>query len=198
MKASFTTYSSWTCPLSSWDALNMMATRTCACTVYTAYRRHGFLTAHLADCSVHPEQKVEYPIPDDREKNINSSKQSQKRFQCLSFSTLILRPLWCIRKIRESAFNTKVQQLHKPSGFTCLRVSQVPEFNGEIFTYSVVDSMTPFRTHQRSGLLRPKHLIRRETDEDSNGGATVATRCGYNLSRKIYKEKQKDEASLPS
>ena len=29
------------------------------------------LTAHLPDCSVHPEQKVEYPSPDDPEKKIS-------------------------------------------------------------------------------------------------------------------------------
>ena len=32
------------------------------------------LTAHLLDCSVHPEQKVEYPSPDDPEKNIKKFK----------------------------------------------------------------------------------------------------------------------------
>ena len=47
----------------------------------------------------------------------------------------------------ESDSNTKVRQLHKPSGFACLRVSQVPEFNGEIFTYSGENSMTVFFEH---------------------------------------------------
>ena len=50
---------------------------------------------------------------------------------------------------KESASNTKVRQLHKPSGFACLRVSQVPEFNGEIFTYSGEESMTVFFEHIR-------------------------------------------------
>ena len=49
----------------------------------------------------------------------------------------------------ESASNTKVRQLHKPSGFACHRVSHVPEFNGEIFTYSGEDSMTVFFEHIR-------------------------------------------------
>ena len=48
---------------------------------------------------------------------------------------------------KESASNTKVRQLHKPSGVACLRVSQVPEFNGEIFTYSGQNSMTVFFEH---------------------------------------------------
>ena len=45
---------------------------------------------------------------------------------------------------KESASNTKVRQLPKPSGFACLRVSQVPEFNGEIYKYSGEYSMTVF------------------------------------------------------
>ena len=48
---------------------------------------------------------------------------------------------------KESASNTKVRQLHKPSGFACLRVSQVSEVNGEIFTYSGENSMTVFFGH---------------------------------------------------
>ena len=47
----------------------------------------------------------------------------------------------------ESASNTKVRQLHKPSGFACLRVSQVPEFNGEIFNYRGENSMIVFFEH---------------------------------------------------
>ena len=49
----------------------------------------------------------------------------------------------------KSASNTKVRQLHKPSGFACLRVLQVPEFNGEIFTYSREDSMAVLFEHIR-------------------------------------------------
>ena len=48
---------------------------------------------------------------------------------------------------KEIASNAKVRQLHKPSGFACIRVSQVPEFNGEIFTYSGENSMILFFEH---------------------------------------------------
>ena len=48
---------------------------------------------------------------------------------------------------KESASNTKVRQLHKPSGFACLRVSQVAQFNREIFKYSGKNSMTVFFEH---------------------------------------------------
>ena len=36
------------------------------------------LAAHLPDCSVHPEQKVEYPSPDDPEKSIKKFKAVAK------------------------------------------------------------------------------------------------------------------------
>ena len=36
------------------------------------------LRAHLPDCSIHPEQKVEYPSPDDPEKNIKKFKAIAK------------------------------------------------------------------------------------------------------------------------
>ena len=48
---------------------------------------------------------------------------------------------------KEIASNTNVRQLHKPSSFACSRVSQVPEFNGEIFTHSGENSMTVFFEH---------------------------------------------------
>ena len=50
---------------------------------------------------------------------------------------------------KERASNTNVRQLHKPSGFACLRVSQVQEFNREIFRYSIEVSMTIFFQHIR-------------------------------------------------
>ena len=49
----------------------------------------------------------------------------------------------------ESASNTKVRKLHKPIGFARIRVSHLPEFNGEIFTCSGEDSMTVFFEHIR-------------------------------------------------
>ena len=48
---------------------------------------------------------------------------------------------------KESASNTNVRQLRKPSGFACIRVSQLPEFNEEIFTYSGENSITVFFEH---------------------------------------------------
>ena len=108
------------------------------------------LTTHLPDCSIHPEQKVEYPSPDDPEKNI-------KKFKAIAKTLPVLFVLYAdfeaflvpSEENKESASNTKVRQLHKPSGFACLRVSQVPAFNGEIFTYSGEDSMTVFFEHIR-------------------------------------------------
>ena len=36
----------------------------------------------------------------------------------------------------DSTSNTKARELHKLSGFACLRVAEVPEHNGNLFTYS--------------------------------------------------------------
>ena len=106
------------------------------------------LTAHLPDCSIHPEQKVEYPSPDDPEKTTKKFKAIAKTlpmpFVLYADFEAFLVPT---EETKESASNTKVRQLHKPSGFACLRVSHAPEFNGEIFTYSGENSMTVFFEH---------------------------------------------------
>ena len=41
--------------------------------------------------------------------------------------------------------NTKAREFHRPSG--CLRVAQVPEHNGKLFTYSGDNVMTVFYEH---------------------------------------------------
>ena len=87
------------------------------------------LTAHLRDCSVRPEQKVEYPSPDDPVKNIKQFKAIAKTLPVpfvlyVNFEAFLVPA----EENKESASNTKVRQLHMPSGFACLGVSQVPEF----------------------------------------------------------------------
>ena len=47
----------------------------------------------------------------------------------------------------DSTSNTKARELHQPSGFACLRVAQVPEHNGKLFTYSGDNVMTVFYEH---------------------------------------------------
>ena len=120
------------------------STHVCPYCLYCFSEAH-LLTAHLSDCSIHPEQKVEYPSPDDPEKIIKKFKAIAKTlpvpFVLYADFEAILVPA---EENKESASNTKVRQLHKHSGFACLRVSLTPEFNGEIFTYSGEDSMTVF------------------------------------------------------
>ena len=92
----------------------------------------------------------------------------------------------------ESASNTKVRHLHNTCSFACLRVSQVPKFHGEILIYVGEDEDDRLdRAPSRSGSLRPKHPIGCEADEDSNGGAAVVTRCGYNLRTESVTKKNK-------
>ena len=43
-------------------------THVCPCCLY-CFSKARLLTAHLPDCYVHPEQKVEYQSQDDQEKN---------------------------------------------------------------------------------------------------------------------------------
>ena len=106
------------------------------------------LAAHLPYCSIHPEQKVEYPSPDDPEKNIKKLRVVAKTLPVpfvldADFEAFLVPA----EETEESASNTKVRQLHKPSGFACLRVFQVPKFNGEILTNSGKNSMTVFFEH---------------------------------------------------
>ena len=42
---------------------------------------------------------------------------------------------------------TVTKELHKPSGFSCLRVAQGPKYTGDIFTYSGPDVMDVFFRH---------------------------------------------------
>ena len=108
------------------------------------------LRAHLPDCSIHPEQKVEYHSPNDAEKNI-------KKFKAIARTLLVPFLIYVdfeaflvpAEENKESASNTKVRQLHNPSGFACLPVSLVPEFNGEIFTHSGEDLTAVFFEHIR-------------------------------------------------
>ena len=92
--------------------------------------------------------EVAYPLSDDPKKNIKKFKAIAKTlpvpFVLYADFEAFLVPT---EETKESASNIKVRQLHKPSGFACLRVSQVPEFNGEIFTYSGENPMTVFFEH---------------------------------------------------
>ena len=49
----------------------------CPCCLY-CFSHARLLTAHLPDCSVHPEQKVENPSPDDLKKSIKKFKAIAK------------------------------------------------------------------------------------------------------------------------
>ena len=90
--------------------------------------------AHLPECSIQLKQKVEYPSPHDPEKNIKKfkavAKTSPVPFVLYADFEDFLVPR---EENKESTSNTKVRQLHKSSGFACLRVSTVSEFNGNIY-----------------------------------------------------------------
>ena len=99
---------------------------------------------------------------------------------------------------KEIASNTKVRQLHKPSGVACLRVSQVPEFNGEKFTYSGEDSMTVFFEHIRDqdhyvrSMLSDMKPMKTLTAEQQlkYAAATTCELCHDQFTKKNKKTKQ--------
>ena len=99
---------------------------------------------------------------------------------------------------KESASNTKVRQLHKPSGLACLRLSQVSEFNGEIFTYSGEDSMTVFFEYFReqdryvrsiSSDVKPMKTLTAE-QQLQHAAATTCELCHGSFTMKNKKMKQ--------
>ena len=173
------------------------------CSYYLYYLSQArLLTAYLPDCSVHPEQKAEYPSPDDPEKSI-------KKFQAIAKTLPVPFVLYADFKTflvpavenKESASNTKVRQLHKPSGFACLRVSHVPEFNGEIFTYGGEDSMTAFFEHIRDQDYYVRTILSdvkpMKTLTANNSCSTLRLQPA-SCDTEHLNEKQKDETSLPS
>ena len=102
------------------------------------FSRDCLLDAHLPECSIHPEQKVIYSSPDNSEENIKKFKAIAKTlpvpFVLYAEFEAFLVP---VEENKESASNTKVRQLYKLSVFACIRVSQVPEFNGEILSTAI-------------------------------------------------------------
>ena len=50
-------------------------------------------------------------------------------------------------KDNRTATRTVTKELHKQSGFSCLRVAEDPKYTGDIFTYSGPDVMDVFFNH---------------------------------------------------
>ena len=156
------------------------------------------LTGHLPDWSVHPEQKVKYPSPDDPEKNIKKFKAVVKTLPVplvlyADFEAFLVPT----EETKVSASNTKVRQLHKPSGFACLRVSQVPEVNGKIFTYSGENSMTVFFEHIKNqdryvrsiiSDMKPMKTLT-EAQQLQHAAATTCELCHGQFTKKNMKTK---------
>ena len=159
----------------------------------------GNATAYSSSpgCSIHPEQDVEYPSSDDPKTNIKKFKVIAKTLPVpfVLYADFDAFPVTAKENI-ESASNTKVRQLHKPSGFACLRVSQVQEFNGEIFAYSGEDSMTVFehirdQDHHVRSILSDVKLMKTLTAEQQlqRSAATTCEICHCQLTKKNRKTK---------
>ena len=110
----------------------------------------NLLKNHIPECFIHPVQKITFPEPKDNEdvdfdilrfKNIRRTLPVPFALYC-DFESFLVHV-----KDDDSTSNTKARELHQPSGFACLRVAQVPEHNGKLFTYSGDNVMTVFYEH---------------------------------------------------
>ena len=142
-----TIFSSGTCPRSSMDALDTVHVHVLTVSIASGKRSYSPLTCLIVPSTPSRKWRISHrTIP---RKILKSSKPSQKTHPMPLFYTQRLKPSWYLLKKIESASNTKVRQLHKPSRLTCRRLFQVLEFNGEIFTCSGEDSMTVFPEYIR-------------------------------------------------
>ena len=156
-RASSTTCSSGTCPLSSLIALNTMAIRTCARTASITSRMRVCLQLTYLIAPSIPSRK--YPSPDDPEKNINKfiafAKTLPVPFVLYANFEAFLVPA---EETKERASNTKVHQLHKSSGFAAFAS---PRFQNLMGKYS--RTAAKFRWSSFSSILK----IRTATSEAS-------------------------------
>ena len=147
---------------------------------------------------IRPEQKVIYPSFDNREENIKKYKAIAKTlpvpFVLYADFEAFLVP---VEDNKESDSNIKVRQQHKPSGFACIRVSQVPVVNGEIFTYSGEDCMTVFfeyikdqdrNVHSILSDAKPTNPLTAE-QQIAHARATTCAQCKEQFTKKNKKTK---------
>ena len=157
------------------------------------------LEAHLSECSNHPYQKVIYPSHDNPEKNIKKFKAVAKTLPVpfvlyADFEAFLV----AVENNKESA--TKVRQLHKPSGFACLGVSQVPKFNRKIITCTSEDCITVFFEYVKD---QDRYVHAILSDAKPMNPLTAEQQIAYakgnhlcSMYRIIYQKEQNDETSL--
>ena len=99
---------------------------------------------------IHPVQKITFPEPKDDEDvdfDILRFKNIRRKLAVAFALYYDFESFLVPVKDDDSTSNTKVCELHQPSGFVCLRVAQVPKHNGTLFTYSGDNVMTVFSEH---------------------------------------------------
>ena len=120
------------------NALKLMLKHTYVVYWLYCFSNPNLLKNHITDCFIHPVQKITFPEAKDNEdvdfdilrfKNIRRTLPVPFALYCDFESFLI--PV----KYDNSRSNTKARELHQPRGFACLRVAQVPEHNGKLFTH---------------------------------------------------------------
>ena len=108
------------------------------------------MRSHIPKCSIHSPQRLEYPSPNhdgDAEYNMLKFKTFAETLPVpmvvyFDFETFLV-PV----EENENSSKTITKELHKPSGFSCLRGAQDPKYPCDIFTYSGPNVMDVFFKH---------------------------------------------------
>ena len=124
-------------------------THVCPYCLY-CFCKEDFLRSHIPECSIHPPQRLEYPSP----KHDGDTEYNILKFTNFAKTLPVPMVLYCDFETflipvedNRTASRTVTKELHKPSGFSCLRVAHDPKYTGDIFTYSGPDVMDVFFNH---------------------------------------------------
>ena len=115
-----------------------VATHICPYCLYCFSTEH-FLRSHLPECSIHPPQRLEYQTPKhdgDTAYNILKFKNFAKTLPVPMVLYYDFEIFLVSVEDNGTASNIVTKELHKPSGFSCLRVAQDPS-TPEIYLHTV-------------------------------------------------------------
>ena len=114
------------------------------------FSKEKLLRSHILECSIYPPQHLEYPSPKhdgDTDYNISKFKHFVKTLPVpmvlYCHFVAILVPV----EDNGTTSKTVTKEIHKPSGFSCLRVAKDSTYTRDISTYSGPDVMDVFFNH---------------------------------------------------
>ena len=94
---------------------------------FSCFREEHLLTSHIAECNIHLPQRLEYQSP----KQDNDTEYYILKFNNFAKTLPVPAVLYYdfetfLVQVEDNATTSKTvtKELHKPSGFSCLRVAQ--------------------------------------------------------------------------